>query len=452
MTAGGLIANAKSLLAHRAGGFSRAGLSVIAIRIGGAGLGLVAQVLAARHVGAEAFGYYALALVWLLLLGHGATAGTNQLVCRFIAAYRVEDDRAAAHGLLRFALMLAGGTAAVLALGAIAIVQSGITGLDPQLVTLWTLAFAVIPLIVLQDFLEAIARGLDKPTLGIAPAMLLRHVAIIAGVGALLVAGRDGDAVTIMGFTIGGLIASTAIQFVLIRKSVSELIGDATPRYRTFYWLKTALPIAVVDAAEVLFNNADILILGLFAPPEIVAFYFAATRLSQILGYVPYGISAATAQKYSALAARKDRAGLQTLIGSVAIAGTAATAIAGLVLWALAAPLLSLFGPGYEAAAMAVPVLSLGLVMACAFGPGEDVLTMLGEERICSIVFAFALLANLSLNLMLIPLWGMMGAAVATALALSLKGALLAWFGHRRLGLALPVFLAHAGRTREVHS
>lgn len=444
--------NAKNLLAQRAGGFSRAGLTVIAVRIGGAALGLVAQVLAARHVGAEAFGYYALALVWLLLLGHGATAGTNQLVCRFIAAYRVQNDRAAAHGLLRFALMLAGGTAITLGLGAIAIVQSGLAGLDPHLVTLWTLAFAVIPLIVLQDFLEAIARGLDKPTLGIAPAMLLRHVAIIAGVGALMILGQDGDALTIMAFTVAGLIASTAIQFALIRKSAAELIGEASPRYESLYWLKTALPIAVLDAAEVLFNNADILVLGLFAPAEIVAFYFAATRLSQILGYVPYGISAATAQKYSALAANNDRVNLQGLIGSVAIAGTAATAIAGLALCVLAAPLLSLFGAGYEAATMVVPVLCLGLIISCAMGPGEDVLTMLGEERICSIIFALALVANLLLNLMLIPVWGMMGAALSTAIALSLKGALLAWFGYRRLGLILPVFFAHTARVQKVPS
>lgn len=33
-----------------------------------------------------------------------------------------------------------------------------------------------------------------------------------------------------------------------------------------------AMPVALIDASEVLFHNADILILGLFAPPEIVAF------------------------------------------------------------------------------------------------------------------------------------------------------------------------------------
>ena len=441
---GGLLQKAGDLLAQHAGGFSRDGMIVVAVRVGGAGLGLLAQVLSARHIGAESFGYYALALVWLLLLGHGATAGTNQLICRFLATYRADGDAGAARGLLRFALMLAGGVAALFAGGAIAITQSGIAGFDPRLVALLTLTFAVVPLIVLQDFLEAIARGLDKPALGIAPAMLLRHAAIIAGMLALTLAGADGDALTIMSFTVVGLVASTAVQFVLIRKSLSGLIGIARPRYHAGYWFRTALPIAVLDGAEVLFNNADILVLGLFMPPEVVAFYFAATRLSQVLGYVPYGITAATAQKYAALAAHKDHAGLQRLVGSVSRVATAATLAGAVVLSALGVPLLSLFGDGYEAAAVTIPILCLGLVAACAFGPGEDVLTMLGEERICSAVFGLALATNLGLNFVLVPIWGMLGAAFATAFALALRGALLAWFAHRRLGLTLPVLVTEA--------
>lgn len=422
---------------------------MIAIRLGGAGLGLVAQVFAARHIGAEAFGYYALALVWLLLLGHGATAGTNQLICRFLAHYRVEDNPGAAHGLLRFSLMLAGGFSLVLAALAIAIVQSGLAGLAPKIVWLWTLASAIIPLIVMQDFLEAIARGLDKPTLGIAPSMLLRHAAIIVGVLALMILGSDGDALTIMGFTFSGLLASTAIQFALLHRSLKEVIGDARPQYERWYWFRTAMPIALLDASEVLFNNADVLVLGLIAPPEIVAYYFAATRLAQILGYVPYGITAATAQKYSALAAREDRAGLQRLISSVAVISSITTGLAALALWALAVPLLSLFGADYVAASMVVPILCLGLVAVCVLGPGEDVMTMLGEERLCSAVFVAALIANILLNFLLIPHWGMLGAAIATTAALAFRGALLAWFGHTRLGLMLPVFLVNRLQERE---
>ncbi|NGP18588.1 oligosaccharide flippase family protein [Devosia chinhatensis] len=73
---------------------------VMAIRIGGAGLALAAQVLASRIMGAEEFGRYALVLVYLLLFGHFATFGTAQLLCRLLAEYLERGERGRALGLL----------------------------------------------------------------------------------------------------------------------------------------------------------------------------------------------------------------------------------------------------------------------------------------------------------------------------------------------------------------
>lgn len=419
--------------------FSLAGLAVMGLRVGAAGLALVAQVLAARVIGPESFGYYALALVWLLLLGHGSTVGTNQIVCRFLAEYRTTGDSGAALGLLRFAGAMALCAGVAVALVAVLVVNFAIPGFAPKLVLLFSLGFLAVPLLVLQDFLEAIARGLDKPLLGIGPAMIVRHLAIICGVVGLVVLGVDANSLAVMGFTIAGLITSAAIQFALLHKTLSALLEGAKPRHQNRLWFRTALPIALLDASDVLFNNADILILGLFVPAETLAFYFAATRLSQILSYVPYGISAATAQKYAAAAARGQQREIQTLAGSVTALVTGLT-FAGMVgLWVLAPFLLSLFGPDYVASAHVVPILCLGIVLSAAMGPGEDVLTMLGEERACALAFGIALIANIAAGFALVPVIGMLGAAIATAGALTLRGLLMAILAHRRLGLRLPL-------------
>lgn len=438
----GLIDAVMARVDWRAGGFSRTGIAVIGLRMGAAALALLAQVAAARLIGPEAFGSYALILVWLLLLGHGSTAGTNQLVCRFVSAYAAKGDADAALGLLRFALALALSGSAVVTLAALAVVHFGPLALSPQMILLATIAFLVVPLLVLQEFLEAIARGLDRPLLGIGPAMLLRHLAILAGVGFVLATGGSADAVTVMGFTVGGLVASVAVQYLLLQGALRKMLAGAKPRYRIGYWFRIAMPVALLDASEMLFHNADILILGLFAPPEIVAFYFAATRLAQILSYVPYGVSAATAQKYAALAATGDLGRLQTLIGAATALSTGLALAGALFLWLFAGPLLTLFGSGYEAATAVVPILCLGIVLACALGPGEDVLTMMGAERLCALAFALALVVNIGLNFALIPTMGMAGAAMASAAALAVRGILLAVFAYGMLGMVLPAGFA----------
>jgi len=428
---------------------ARPSVQVMGLRILGAGTALAAQVFASRVTGSEEFGRYALVLVYLLLLGHSGTMGTAQLVCRLLAEYVQRGQPGPAHGLLRFALACT----LLVSIGlyglAAAALHTPILAIDPSYVPLASLVLLGIPLLALQDFLEAVARGLDRPTLGIGPAFIVRHLAIIVGLGAVVGLGQAAGAATIACFTLAGLLASVLIQAALLARHLARIVGHAAPVYHIRSWLRTSLPLAGVDAAEVLFFNADILILGLFLPPESVALYFAASRLAQLLAYVPYSVTAVTAQKYAALAAAGDTPALQALVRRSARLSSAFALLAALALWMISPALLSLFGPDYGAAGFLVPVLCLGIVLACLFGPGEDVLSMLGEERLCALGFWMALAVNIAAGLCLVPHLGPLGAAIAMGAGLAVRGVLLAWFAFRRLGLLLPVFLPLGRRNRE---
>jgi len=417
---------------------SRSGIAIMAVRIVGAGLALLAQVVASRIVGAEEFGRYSLMLVWLLLLGHGGTVGSNPLLCRYVAQYLKAGDFPAIAGLLRFALAVVVAVGALLGALAMALVHSGFLALDPQLVLVGTLAFSAVPLLALQDFLESIARGLDRPTLGIGPAYLVRHLAIVFGVGGLFLFGLHTDAVAVMSATIIGLLVSLLLQYGLLQRHLAPILKGRTPVYHVAEWVRTALPMALGDAAEVLFMNADILILGMFVGPEQVAYYFAATRLAQILAYVPYGMSAATAQRMAVLTGKDEREQLGQLIARVTLVSGGLATLGALSMTILAGPLLSMFGADYAGGAGLVLMLCGGIAMACLLGPGEDVLNMLGQERLASLSIALALAVNIGLNFTLIPQLGPMGAAIASAAALTVRGVVMALFAYGRLGLFLP--------------
>ncbi len=414
-------------------------ISIILVRITGAGLALLAQVIASRIIGAEEFGRYSLMLVWLLLLGHGATVGTNPLLCRYIAQYIKSGDIPAIAGLLRWALSVVLVVGMVLGACAILLIYTGIIAVGPETILLAMLALSAVPLLVLQDFLESIARGIDRPALGIVPAYLVRHLAIIFGVLTAVLLGYQAGAVTVMSMTIIGLVISIAIQFVLLHQHVDGLLRGTAPVYRRQEWLRTALPMALSEAAEVLFMNADILILGMFVEPELVAYYFAATRLAQVLTYIPYGMSAVTAQRMAALAESHERGRLQALINHTTLVSGGLAVLAALGMTVLAPYLLALFGSDYAEAAPWVAILAGGIAFACLLGPGEDTLNMLGQERAGFTCIAMALAVNLALNLLLVPSMGPVGAAWASAVALATRGLLAAGFAKRNLNLYLPL-------------
>ena len=78
-------------------------------------------------------------------------------------------------------------------------------------------------------------------------------------------------------------------------------------------------------------------------------------------------------------------------------------------------------------------ILAVGLLARAAVGPVERLLTMLGEQRICAAVYAFAFALNLVLCIMLIPRLGIEGAAISTATALIVESVLLFFVTKRRL-------------------
>jgi len=414
-------------------------MSIILVRITGAGLALLAQVIASRIIGAEEFGRYSLMLVWLLLLGHGATVGTNPLLCRYVAQCIKSGDIPVIAGLLRWALSIVLVAGIVLGASAILLIHTGIIAVGPEMILLATLALSAVPLLVLQDFLESIARGIDRPALGIVPAYLVRHLAIIFGVSSAFLLGYQAGAVTVMSMTIIGLVISIAIQFVLLHRHIGGLLRGSAPVYRLREWVRTALPMAISEAAEVLFMNADILILGMFVEPELVAYYFAATRLAQVLTYIPYGMSAVTAQRMAALAQSHERGQLQALINHTTLISGGLAVLAALGMTVLAPYLLALFGSDYAEAAPWVAILAGGIAFACLLGPGEDTLNMLGQERAGLACIAMALAVNLALNLLLVPSMGPVGAAWASAVALATRGLLAAGFAKRTLNLYLPL-------------
>jgi O-antigen/teichoic acid export membrane protein len=229
-----------------------------------------------------------------------------------------------------------------------------------------------------------------------------------------------------------------------VLRLIRRRVPPGPRRYELRRWLGTALPVALVDGTEILLLNMDVLLVGLFLPPPSVAAYYAATRLTQMLDLVRYAASAATAQRFAALFALGRAEDVVRLARRATLATAALCGAGAITLSLLAGPLLGLFGSGFAAAAPVVPIAAAGLVLAALCGPGEDLLTMTGGERVCAAVHAVALPLTLLLALVLIPTLGIVGAALATATALVGRSAALAWLAWRRLG-ALPVGSGRAG-------
>ncbi|RYE70739.1 MAG: lipopolysaccharide biosynthesis protein, partial [Hyphomicrobiales bacterium] len=165
-----------------------------------------------------------------------------------------------------------------------------------------------------------------------------------------------------------------------------------------------------------------------------------------------FSVKAATAPHFSALFAGDDRAALAEFSGRSVRWVFWPSLLVGLTALLLGEFLLGMFGEGFTAGYSIMVILFLGIMCKASVGPGEVLLTMAGEQSLCVKLYVVALAANIGLNVALIPLYGIEGAAYAAALAMLVEAILLHVAVRRRLGITLFAFARPVPRavTREV--
>ena len=420
-------------------GAQRAALTVFAIRIGGATLAYGTQVLLARFMGQAEYGVFALSWVWIAILGHGCLLGVAQSVCRFVPHYRARGEFDLARGFLRGGALHAtiGGFATAAAGGALVWLAGG--SLDSSHLWAFAIALAVLPLFAVQDYVEGVARSFAWIGLAIAPLYLLRQGLLAAGFAAAVFFGAPAQAWVALACTLAAVIVALEVQGWLIRSRLRHALPPGARAYRVRLWATASLPMALVDVTTLGLSYIDVILLGFFLSPEAVGVYFAATRILQFVVFAQYAASAATAQRFADAEARGDRATLAALVTRTARLTGALTLLTGAGVLAAAPLLLALFGPAFASSLPVLAILIGGVAVQSAFGPAEDVLNMLGQERACALASGLVLALAAGLNCLLIPHFGVLGAAAAMATAAVCRGVALSVLARQRLGLGTTV-------------
>lgn len=405
------------------------------LRVASAMLAYIGQILFARWMGRFEFGIYVYVWTWLLLIGSFVPLGLSSSAQRFIPEYTGHGDFARLRGFLlacRWMPILLGGVGA--AVGCALLWGMG-GSVKPYYVIPLLLAATCLPVHGSSDVLGGIARSYNWVNLAIVPAYLLRPLLILAAMGAVYFSGMPVTAVIAMAIAAGAYWLTTVGQAFAINRQLRKEVPAGRRRYELGFWLKTALPIFMVESFYFLLSYTDILVLDLFVGPDEVAVYYAATKTLAMVAFVYFSVAAATSHRFSEYHASGEHDKLEAFLhDSVRWVFWPSLAITLLFLM-FGKPLLNLFGEGFSHGYPWMFVLAVGLMARASVGPVERLLNMVGEQAFCAAVYAGAFAINLALCFLLIPRLGPMGAAVATASAMVAEAVMLFLVAKLRLGI-----------------
>ena len=414
--------------------------AAFAIRIVSAGIVFISQILFARWMGSYQFGSYVYVWTWLLMAGDIVHLGMPLTAQRFIPEYTETRSFDLLRGYLAGSrwLSLAASTAFAL-LGGL-VVYALDDRFDSELFLPFYFACLALPAYILTFMSDGAARSYNWINLALMPAYIVRPVLLVAGVAALHFSGVTLNATNVLGVLAAAAWLSVILQMLQLDRRLRAIVPRGPKRYEVKRWLVTALPMTLVWALYTLLTSTDILVLKHYRPAHEVAHYFAAAKLLALISMIYFAVAASAAHHFTTYQVAGDRAGLETFAASTVRWIFWLSLALMLVILAAGEPLLMLFGPEYTVAQPVMMILAIGMMARASVGPAERLLTMLGHQRICAWAYVAAFAFNLGACILLVPEYGTIGAAIATAGGFVIESIALFIIAKRALGLHMFIW------------
>lgn len=392
-------------------------------------------VLAARLAGISQYGGYAYAMSIVAVGTVVATIGLDRLVVRSIATGREEAKRGELHGFLRWA-QVASVVAAIVTVGIAAIAWPAIgDSLDAPTRRALVAAAFLLPLSVWIRVQQSALQGLDRMIAGQLPESVIQPaVAALALIG-LGVAAHPVDSAELVSIQTMGAVAACGVGAVLLKRSFPPPASHVSANYRHREWGMALLPLMLTGALSVATNQADMLILGALKGADSAGVYAAAIRSAGLIGFVLASANVAMAPTFASLHSTGDIAALQRLVTRSARYILLLTTPIAIFMIVGGRLILLVFGAEFAPGAPSLRILSVGQWASAAIGSVAFLLMMTGHARDVTLALAAGLIVNVALSALLIPHWGIGGAATAATVTVIFRSVVLGWFVRRRLGI-----------------
>lgn len=390
-----------------------------------AAFGYVFKVYLARVLGAEALGIYALGMTVTGLAGIFGGLGLTWAAARFPAAYLATGKTDELNSFLTWSVVILAAVNGLFAVG-IVLARRWIAGPvyhTPQLAAFLHLFALIMFLGALSTFFGQLLSGYKQ----VAKRILITN---FAGV---LLNMLFAVALIAWGTGLWGYIFAQVASAIVVLLLLIWAVYNLTPQSARFSWKGIHAPpwqmfsfasaAFAMDIMGFLYTQTDKVILGLYLNARAVGIYAVAAT---IVAFVPIALQSVNqifSPTIADLHARGETELLNRLFQTLTKWVTGLTLPLAAVVVIFARPLMRVFGPDFEAGWLILVIGTVGQLVNCAVGSVGYLLLMSGNERKLVRIQLVVGVVTVVCCLLLVPRWGIVGAAVAAALGNAVSNA-----------------------------
>jgi O-antigen/teichoic acid export membrane protein len=367
----------------------------------------------ARVMGAGEYGLYNLGQTALTLVAGVAVFGLDTALVRFVAIYNGRRDEARLWGVLQFGVGVTAVLSLVFGIAMYLLADSIAVRLfnAPEFAPVLRVASLLVPFLALNTVLATATQGFKRMKYATIARDIAQPLIRLVLIGILTVVGLSAaGALTVYGIAI----AATTIQlFFYLHRLFSLRRPLRAAKHNVREMLSFSVPVHLSDLMTTFRENVQTVLLGALNNVHNVGLFAVANQVNLVGHMFHTSIVAAAEPIISELHDRGERGQLARMYQTTTKWSFTVNLPLFLTLALFPTAVMSIFGKSFSPGAAALVLLAAANMTDAGTGTCGTIIDMTGHTRLKLFNALLRLGLSLGLSMLLIPRWGVFGAAAA---------------------------------------
>ena len=400
------------------GGLNRSVFHALLFRLSGLGLIFLLQVMLARLMGPSNYGDYTVIITTVNLLLVLSVFGFDSSILRFLPSFIAKKDYSSANGFVRFSYRMITILSILCSIGLFIFLLTKAKKNNIAFSEGLFWGVLLIPFLAFVYQASAVLRSLNKIKTSLLSVYFLFPV--LMGLTCLYYY-YSNDRLTVDAAMLINLGCSAVICIFINRRARKVLKEQAPSENLTFEsrkWISVSSILFLTTAFDLLLRQSDILMVSYFLGNTKAGYYSVAAKLALLASL---GLSVADyvfMPKIAALFESRQLMKLQQFVRNSSLQILSITLPVVFLLFLGGKWILGFFGNAFSFSYVPLIILLCGQVINALTGMVGGLMSMTGYQKTFFAFYFFAFIIQFTLNIILIPIFDIVGAAIGSSLAM----------------------------------
>lgn len=377
------------------------------------------ELFLARNLGPELFGVFFLGFTIFKILERISVFGLHNGLIRYVSIYLGNNDRKRLKGAILLSIIVVSITSIIIS--SIVVPLSGIISEkifnDIRLAPVLTIFSLVLIFNAITEMMMSSTQGFQLMKYKTIVRMLLEPGLRLVFAIVFIMAGWSlvGAAFAY----VFSLLAGVLLAFILLKKVFPPIADRGSPyKFEVKKILGFSWPLAFVGFFNVIILQINTIMLGYYSNSQDVGVFGAVQRTSLVIQVILISFGAIFGPMIADLYNRDQLKKLEGLYKIVTSWIFMLSLPLFLIFVFFSREVLGIWGNEYAGGWISLIIVCTAMLFNCAVGPVKGLIMMTGRSRLNLLNDGAAFVITITLNILLIPIYGVLGAAISFAAAI----------------------------------